>query len=135
MGAIDLLGKGAVAVGKKLISKTPTEAAENIGIKFLDNYKPGMKLPKILRKYMNVQNKPGWLKKIFKLVGVGGAAGAGAYGGSAWERAKTKTDERAKGGYVRKMKAGGSVRRMNKGGSVSRGTGAAIQGTKFKGVF
>ena len=43
--------------------------------------------------------------------------------------------ERAKGGYVRKMKAGGSVRRMNKGGSVSRGTGAAIQGTKFKGVF
>ena len=30
---------------------------------------------------------------------------------------------------------GGSVRRMNKGGSVSRGTGAAIQGTKFKGVF
>ena len=30
---------------------------------------------------------------------------------------------------------GGSVRRMNAGGSVSRGTGAAIRGTKFKGVF
>ena len=30
---------------------------------------------------------------------------------------------------------GGSVRRMNAGGSVSRGTGAAIKGTKFKGVF
>ena len=33
------------------------------------------------------------------------------------------------------MNKGGSVRRMNAGGSVSRGTGAAIRGTKFKGVF
>ena len=46
------------------------------------------------------------------------------YIGSRWEKAKKM--DKAKGG---------SVRRMNAGGSVSRGTGAAIKGTKFKGVF
>jgi len=136
MGVADIIGKGAVAVGKKLISKTPAELAEEAGIQFSKKYKPGMKLPKKLLKYMNLKNKPGWVKKILATMGIGGASITGdRYLSSRWERAKTKTDERAKGGYVRKMKAGGSVRRMNKGGSVSRGTGAAIKGTKFKGVF
>ena len=40
-----------------------------------------------------------------------------------------------KGGYV-KMKRGGSVKKRAKSSSKkSRGTGAAIKGTKFKGVF
>ena len=84
-----------------------------------------MKLPKQLLKYMNVKNKPGWLKKILATMGIGGTAIAGdRYLSPTWEKAK-KLDK-AKGGSVRKMKAGGSV---------SRGTGAAIKGTKFKGVF
>ena len=69
-----------------------------------------------------------WIKGILGL-GAAGAATKGAY------EVGQETMRKAKGGSVRKMKAGGSVRRMNKGGSVSRGTGAAIQGTKFKGVF
>ena len=68
-----------------------------------------------------------WIKRILGGVAIGG-------GGKAAYEVGQET-MRAKGGHVRKMKAGGSVRRMNKGGSVSRGTGAAIQGTKFKGVF
>ncbi len=125
MGTIDLLGKGAIWAGKKLISKTPDEAAKDVGLQFLKNYKPGTKLPKILRKYMKLENKPGWLKKVLKLAGIGGGAiGGEKYLSSRWEKAK-KLDK-AKGG---------SVRRMNAGGSVSRGTGAAKRGTKFKGVF
>ena len=68
-----------------------------------------------------------WIKGILGGVAIGG-------GGKAAYEVGQET-MKAKGGHVRKMKAGGSVRRMNKGGSVSRGTGAAIQGTKFKGVF
>ena len=72
--------------------------------------------------------------KIGKLIkGILGLGTAGALTKGVYEIGKETM--RAKGGHVRKMKAGGSVRRMNKGGSVSRGTGAAIQGTKFKGVF
>jgi len=118
------LGKKALELGKSLVGKSIPEAAEEVGIKFLENYKKGMKLPKQLLKHLNVENKPGWLKKILKLTGYGTAVGTGAYVGSRWEKAK-KLDK-AKGGSVRKMKAGGSV---------SRGTGAAIKGTKFKGVF
>ena len=70
-------------------------------------------------------SSPGTISKwIKRIVGGGAATGTGAYVGSRWEKAKQQ--EKSKGG---------SVRRMNAGGSVSRGTGAAIQGTKFKGVF
>ena len=125
MGLLDKAGKGAVWVGKKLMTQTPDEAAKDVGLQFLKNYKPGTALPKVLRKYMKLENKPGWLKKVLKLAGIGGGAiGTEKYISSRWDKAK-KLDK-AKGG---------SVRRMNAGGSVSRGTGAAIQGTKFKGVF
>ena len=74
---------------------------------------------------MNLKNKPGWVKKILATMGIGGGAiGTEKYISSRWDKAKKM--DKAKGG---------SVRRMNAGGSVSRGTGAAIQGTKFKGVF
>jgi len=125
MGLLDKAGKGAVWLGKKMINRTPAELAEEAGIQFSKKYKPGMKLPKQLLKYMNLKNKPGWVKKILATVGIGGASITGdRYLSSRWEKAKKM--EKAKGGSVRKMKAGGSV---------SRGTGAAIKGTKFKGVF
>ena len=60
-----------------------------------------------------------WIKGILGGVAIGG-------GGKAAYEVGQETMRKAKGGSVRKMKAGGSV---------SRGTGAAIQGTKFKGVF
>tara|TARA_R110000823_G_scaffold313455_1_gene441134 strand:- start:348 stop:896 length:549 start_codon:yes stop_codon:yes gene_type:complete len=48
---------------------------------------------------------------------------------------KKKMSEMNQGGYV-KMKRGGSVKKRAKSSSKkSRGTGAAIRGTKFKGVF
>ena len=59
-----------------------------------------------------------WIKGIL------GVGGTGAAIKGAYEVGQETMN--AKGGSVRKMKAGGSV---------SRGTGAAIQGTKFKGVF
>ena len=122
MGAKKWVGEKILGLGKSLVGKSIPEAAEEVGIKFLDNYKQGMKLPKQLIKYLNVQNKPGWFKKILKLTG-----GVGLLGGSAEiGRRIGKEQMRAKGGSVRKMKAGGSV---------SRGTGAAKRGTKFKGVF
>ena len=72
-------------------------------------------------------------------VGVGGAdvLGYGITGespilGPLYEKGKETTKKIKKKLFRAK---GGSVRRMNAGGSVSRGTGAAIQGTKFKGVF
>ena len=125
MGLLDKAGKGAVWLGKKMINRTPAELAEEAGIQFSKKYKPGMKLPKQLLKYMNLKNKPGWVKKILATMGIsGGAIGTDRYISSRWDKAKKM--EKAKGGSVRRMKAGGSV---------SRGTGAAIQGTKFKGVF
>ena len=88
------------------------------------------------KKIWDAGNKAGWPKaRILKYIAGGGTlAGLTGLGVKVYSDVK-KEMERAKGGYVRKMKAGGSVRRMNAGGSVSRGTGAAIQGTKFKGVF
>ena len=88
------------------------------------------------KKIWDAGEKAGWSKaRILKYIAGGGTLAAIGGGGVKLYSDVKKEMERAKGGYVRKMKAGGSVRRMNAGGSVSRGTGAAIQGTKFKGVF
>ena len=125
MGVKKWIGKKIVQGGKFIAGKTPEEAAKEVGIKFLETYKKGQKLPKQVLKYLNVKNKPGWVKKILSVAGIGGGAiGTEKYISSRWEKAKKLDKE--KGGSVRKMKAGGSV---------SRGTGAAIKGTKFKGVF
>jgi hypothetical protein len=77
---------------------------------------------------------PGTISKWLKRLGIiGGAGVGGAYINSSWEKAKKM--EKAKGGYV-KMKRGGSVKKRAKSSSKKvRGTGAAIRGTKFKGVF
>ena len=108
MGVADLIGKGALAVGKKLISRTPAELAEEAGIQFSKKYKPGMKLPKQLLKYMNLKNKPGWVKKILATMGIGGGAiGTEKYISSRWDKAKKM--DKAKGGSVRRMNAGGAV--------------------------
>ena len=86
------------------------------------------------------------VKKVKKgaIIGGGGtvAADLTGYGmtgqspiiGPIVEKVKEKTGFK-KGGYV-KMKRGGSVKKRAKSSSKkSRGTGAAIRGTKFKGVF
>ena len=89
-----------------------------------------------MKKKYDALDKPTWstARKIKWILG-GGTGAATVAGGVKLYSDVKKEMERAKGGYVRKMKAGGSVRRMNAGGSVSRGTGAAKRGTKFKGVF
>jgi len=88
------------------------------------------------------KSSPGVIRKWLKRLGIiGGVGGGGAYVGSSWERAKQmgkdkeELEKRSKGGYV-KMKRGGSVKKRAKSSSKkARGTGAAIKGTKFKGVF
>jgi hypothetical protein len=113
------LSKLLIGAGSKLKPSTAADMLKKAGIENMDD------LAKFSKK--EILNKLGLTKKsgvIGKVVKTAVPAGAGAYGMSLWDRAKKL--EKAKGG---------SVRRMNKGGSVSRGTGAAIKGTKFKGVF
>jgi len=95
--------------------------AQSQAAKTYDDLSPEMK-----RQVDNL-DKPGWsmARKIKWILG-GGAATTVLGGGAKLTYDVAKEMDKAKGGYVRKMKAGGSV---------SRGTGAAIKGTKFKGVF
>ena len=73
---------------------------------------------------------PGKIKKLIKLITGGGILGGTFWGG----KEVGKEQMRAKGGYV-KMKRGGEAKRKSSSSKKSRGTGAAIKGTKFKGVF
>ena len=77
-------------------------------------------------------NQPGMStkKKIAIALGLATTAGLGKFGYDV-----NQEMNKAKGGYV-KMKRGGSVKKRAKSSSKkARGTGAAIKGTKFKGVF
>ena len=117
---------------KEYVKQQKSEATglHGQGTKIYDDLSPAHK------KIWDAGDKAGWSKaRILKYIAGGGTLAAIGGGGVKLYSDVKKEMERAKGGYVRKMKAGGSVRRMNAGGSVSRGTGAAIQGTKFKGVF
>ena len=108
------LSKLLIGAGSKLKPSTAADMLKKAGIENMDD------LAKFSKK--EILNKLGLTKKsgiISKGIKTGAVAGAGAYGKGVYDR----------------LNKGGSVRRMNKGGSVSRGTGAAIQGTKFKGVF
>ena len=124
------LGKETAEKAKKLNIEKMQENADKIRdmVKGLDKSQLKLLKEKTGDIFKESPSKVGkWIKRILA------GAGIGAGGKAAYEVGQETM--RAKGGHVRKMKAGRSVRRMNKGGSVSRGTGAAIQGTKFKGVF
>ena len=108
------LGKLLTSAGSKLTPQTAKQMLSKAGINKMDDLK-NMSKADILKK-LGLTTKSGITSKVIK---TGGTLGAGAYGKGVYDR----------------LNKGGSVRRMNKGGSVSRGTGAAIQGTKFKGVF
>ena len=107
--------------------KSEVTGLQTQGTKIYDDLSPAHK------KIWHAGESKGWSKKKILAYIAGGGTLLGL--GTKLTLDVKKEMERAKGGYIRKMKAGGSVRRMNAGGSVSRGTGAAIQGTKFKGVF
>ena len=137
MGVKKRIGKKIVQGGKVIAGKTPEEAAEEVGIKFLETYKKGQKLPKQVLKYLNVKNKPGWVKKILSVAGIGGgsvAADRYLFTGENSIKNREEKMNKAKGGYV-KMNRGGEAKRKSSSSKKSRGTGAAIKGTKFKGVF
>ena len=108
------LGKLLTSAGSKLTPQTAKQMLSKAGINKMDDLK-NLSKADILKK-LGLQKKSGIISKGIK---TGAVAGAGAYGKGVYDR----------------LNKGGSVRRMNKGGSVSRGTGAAIKGTKFKGVF
>jgi len=82
--------------------------------------------------FNSLGNQPGMStkKKIAIALGLATTAGLGKFGYDV-----NQEMNKAKGGYV-KMKRGGSVKKRAKSSSKkARGTGAAIRGTKFKGVF
>jgi len=115
------LSKLLIGAGSKLKPSTAADMLKKAGIENMDD------LAKFSKK--EILNKLGLTKKsgiISKGIKTGAAAGAGAYGKDVYDRFN-------KGGSVRKMNAGGSVKKSSS--KKSRGTGAAIQGTKFKGVF
>ena len=87
------------------------------------------------KKVWNTLDGKGWstAKKIKYILG-GGTLGAIGVGGVRLYSDVKKEMERAKGGYV-KMNRGGEAKRKSSSSKKSRGTGAAIKGTKFKGVF
>ena len=137
MGVRKWIGKKVVEGGKFIAGKTPEEVADEVGIRFLHNYKKGQKLPKKVLKYLNVKNKPGWVKKILSVAGIGGgfvAADRYLFTGKNSVKNRAEKMNKAKGGYV-KMNRGGEAKRKSSSSKKSRGVGAAIKGTKFKGVF
>ncbi len=69
-------------------------------------------------------------KILAYIAGGGTLAGLGKFGYDV----KKKMGEMNKGGYV-KMNRGGEAKRKSSSSKKSRGVGAAIKGTKFKGVF
>ena len=124
---LGFLSKILLSAGSKLAPKTAKMMLEKVGIK------TGADAAKLSKK--ELLKKLGVKEKslIGSTVKTGAAAGAGAYGSSILNRADMTN--KAEGGYV-KMKRGGAVKKRAKSSSKkSRGTGAAIKGTKFKGVF
>jgi len=121
-------GKEAIETAKKANIEKMQENADKIK-KMVEGLDTGQL--KILKSktgdiFKEAPSKIGkWIKRI-----LGGAA-IGAGGKAAYEVGQ-ETMRKAKGGYV-KMNKGGSVKKSSS--KKSRGTGAAIRGTKFKGVF
>jgi len=116
------LGKETAEKAKKLNIEKMQENADKIRdmVKGLDTSQLKLLKSKTGDIFKETPSKVGkWIKRILAGAGIGA-------GGKAVYEVGQETMRKAKGGSVRKMKAGGSV---------SRGTGAAIQGTKFKGVF
>ena len=115
------LSKLLLGAGSKLAPKTAKMMLEKVGIK------TGADAAKIskkeLLKKLNVKPK----SLTGSAIKTGAAVGAGAYGKGVYDRLKD-------GGMV-KMKRGGEAKRKSSSSKKSRGTGAAIRGTKFKGVF
>ena len=119
---LKFLGDLLIKAGSSIKPSTAKMMLEKAGIK---NMTDAAKLTKKeLFKKLGVKPK----SLIGSAVKTGTAVGAGAYGKGVYDRLKD-------GGMV-KMKRGGSVKKRAKSSSKkSRGTGAAIKGTKFKGVF
>jgi len=119
---LSFLSKILLSAGSKLAPKTAKTMLEKVGIKTTGEASKMSK--KELLKKLGLKDK----SLIGSTVKTGATAGTGAY-------LKDVYDRMNEGGMV-KMKRGGSVKKRAKSSSKkSRGTGAAIKGTKFKGVF
>ena len=119
---LSFLSKLLLSAGSKLAPKTAKTMLEKVGIKTTGEASKMSK--KELLKKLGLKDK----SLVGSAVKTGAAVGAGAYGKGVYDRLKD-------GGMV-KMKRGGSVKKRAKSSSKkSRGTGAAIKGTKFKGIF
>jgi hypothetical protein len=113
---------------KKIKPTTLIEKGKEIGVD-IDKLKTGdTKLVKKVLKELGYQPKSGFGSKVLK---TGTAAGGGAAGLKAFEKFSGDVKEEME---KSRMAGGGMVKKRAKS-KKSRGAGAAIKGTKFKGVF
>jgi len=125
-----LLGMGNLITkaGKAITPKTIIEKGKQIGID-VDKLKTGDK--KLVNKVLNelgFKQKSGLGSKIVKTSTAAGAGGAATLGAQKFAGDVKEDLEKSR------MADGGMVKKRAKS-KKSRGAGAAIKGTKFKGVF
>ena len=117
-----------IKAGSKLKPKTAKDMLNKVGINSMDDLKNLSK--KDLMKKLNLAPKSSTTSKILKTTAAGGAGVGGTLGTQKFigdVKEELEKSRMAGGGMVKKR----AKTRTKK----SRGTGAAIRGTKFKGVF
>ena len=122
------MGDFFTKTGKKITPQTIEQKAKQIGVD-LDKLKLGDK--KIIKQVLNkigFQPRSGVGSKILKTTAAAGAGAAGTLGAQKFAGDVKEEMEKSR------MAGGGMVKKRAKS-KKSRGTGAAIRGTKFKGVF
>ena len=125
------LGKETAEKAKKLNIEKMQENADKIRdmVKGLDTSQLKLLKSKTGDIFKETPSKVGkWIKRILAGAGIGA-------GGKAVYEVGQETMRKAKGGYVKMNKGGSADKKKSSSSKKSRGTGAAIRGTKFKGVF
>ena len=118
------LSRKLIELGSKIKPKTAKDMLNKAGINNMDDLKNLSK--KDLMKKLNLAPKSSTTSKVVKTTaGVGGTLGTQKFVGDVKE--EMEKSRMAGGGMVKK--------RAKTRTKVSRGTGAAIRGKKFKGVF
>ena len=117
-----------IKAGSKLKPKTAKDMLNKVGINNMDDLKNLSK--KDLMKKLNLAPKSSTTSKILKTTAAGGAGVGGTLGTQKFIGDVKEEMEKSR------MAGGGMVKKRAKTRTkVSRGTGAAIRGKKFKGVF
>ena len=122
------LSRKLIELGSKIKPKTAKDMLNKAGINNMDDLKNLSK--KDLMKKLNLAPKTSTTSKVVKTTAAGGAGVGGTLGTQKFVGDVKEEMEKSR------MAGGGMVKKRAKTRTKkSRGTGAAIRGTKFKGVF